>query len=250
MVLPDLLNGQIGIGGDEELRGLLVGDEPVLHPWIGDAGEPFAVREDLVEVGPDYRLGEVVDVGVPGAVEDAGEHEPGVVVEDHVACVVQGADLAHRRTGRRVIRPAGERGENLTQRIRMARLDLGKDGELAAHPILHARALGLGRGCTCLRSHHEIPPATDPSEGRQALGDAAPSPSPPILTAPPAVDPKFEEERSRKQRFVCLPESVGQSPEFVEQCPVRPASPRGPRSLRGEVQRHHAERAENACRIP
>src|SRR5690349_14754675 len=66
-----------------------------------------AVSAPAVEAGPYHRLGEVVDVGVPGAVEDAGEHEAGVVVEDHVPCVMQGADLAHRRMDLLVIRRVG-----------------------------------------------------------------------------------------------------------------------------------------------
>jgi len=51
-------------------------------------GVPLRVREDPVELGPDGRRGEVVDVGVPGAVEDAGEHEPRVVIEDRASCSV------------------------------------------------------------------------------------------------------------------------------------------------------------------
>ena len=46
LVLPDLLDGEVRIGGGEDLGRRLPGDEPVLHLRVGDAREAFRVGED------------------------------------------------------------------------------------------------------------------------------------------------------------------------------------------------------------
>ena len=88
----DLRHRQIRMGDVPAFRRDLVLDEVVLRVRMANAGPAVPGGVDDVQVVGNLRH-EVVDVGVPIAVKGRGEEQPRVVVEEHEAHVVEGADL-------------------------------------------------------------------------------------------------------------------------------------------------------------
>src|ERR1700733_6004549 len=73
-------------------RGDLMLDEVILRFWTANAGPAVPRGVDDVEIVGNLRY-EVVDIGVPIAAVGRGEEQPRVVIEEHEAHGVEGADL-------------------------------------------------------------------------------------------------------------------------------------------------------------
>src|SRR5215468_1053013 len=89
--LSQVPDGEVGEGDIPGAGGDLVLCDVVLHGGTMDARPAFTVAEHHVELIGNLR-GEVVDIRVPLAVICRGEQDPRVVVEKHVAHIMDGAN--------------------------------------------------------------------------------------------------------------------------------------------------------------
>jgi hypothetical protein len=124
--LPDLLHRRLGVGENEVARLHRAGLEPVLDGGGLDARVFLGVPPGRVEVLPDRRGGEVVDVVIPRSVEAAAEHEPLAAIQLHEPRFVQGADLVDGRLGKRVVDVLRQ---DLAQRVFVSRDDIRDDAD-------------------------------------------------------------------------------------------------------------------------
>src|SRR5215510_14010557 len=122
--LPDVAHGGIGVGAVERHRRNLGLDDEVLDPRIVNIGPVLDFVKEQVNLLGHLRC-EVVDVGVPVAIERRAEHHAGVVVENDEAQVM---DRAH--AVRDVLTVSREAfAEQPAQPLRTARLEFGHDGQ-------------------------------------------------------------------------------------------------------------------------
>src|SRR5262245_35576621 len=88
----NLRHSQIRIGDVPAFCRDLMFGEVILRSWAANARPAVPGGVDYVEI-VGYLCHEVVNVGVPIAVKGRGEEQPSVVVEEHEAHGVEGADL-------------------------------------------------------------------------------------------------------------------------------------------------------------
>src|SRR5882724_372030 len=92
----DLSQAEIRLGDEPTFCRDLVLNEVIFRPWVANPRPAFPSRVHEVEIVWNQR-DEVVDINIPIAVERSGEEQSRIVVDEHEAHVVEGADLA--RTG-------------------------------------------------------------------------------------------------------------------------------------------------------